>query len=58
MLAERELETPIGWEWVETYSEPPLPREMQDNNNNNNQRPVQMPRENQTPKQKRKPPRL
>ena len=58
MLAERELETPIGWEWVETYSEPPMPREMQDNNNNNNQRPVQMPRENQTPKQKRKPPRL
>ena len=57
MLAERELETPIGWEWVESYTEP-VTREMRENGNNNMQRPRPMPRENQMPKEKRKPPRL
>ena len=59
MLAERELAVPIGWKWVERYTQPPMPREpRQANNNNNNQRRVPKPRENQMPKQQRKPPRL
>ena len=57
MLAERELAIPIGWEWVEEYTEPPRPREMRDNNNNN-PRPRQMMPENQMPKKQRQPPRL
>ncbi len=57
MLAERELAVPIGWEWTEAYTEPPRPREMQPNNNNN-QPDLPMPRENEMPKQVRKPPRL
>ena len=59
MLAERELSTPIGWEWVEKYTEPPRPPEVrQPSNNNNSRQRVPMPRENQMPKQQRKPPRL
>lgn len=62
MLAERELATPIGWEWVEDYTEPPKPPERRMGNNNNNpnlRRPNrQMPRENAMPKQKRPVPRL
>ena len=59
MLAERELAVPIGWKWVERYTQPPQPREpRQANNNNNNQSRVPMPRENQMPKKQRKPPRL
>jgi len=60
MLAERELATPIGWEWAEDYTEPPQPREMQqnNNNNNNNRRREQKMGENKMPKKQRKPPRL
>lgn len=60
MLAARELATPIGWKWVEAYTEPPRPAEPRMNNNNPPpRRPnVPMPRENQMPKQKRPVPRL
>ena len=60
MLAERELQTPIGWKWSQAYTQPPAPRQpRQANNNNNNQpRPVPQPRQNAMPKQKRPPPKL
>ncbi len=60
MLAERELATPIGWKWNQTYTRPPEPpRPRQANNNNNNRQPqVPQPRENAMPKVKRPPPRL
>ena len=56
MLAERELAVPIGWEWVEEYTEPRT-REMRDNGNNN-RRPEPKMGENEMPKKQRKPPRL
>lgn len=59
MLAKRELETPIGWEWKERFTEPPRPRQPRaNNNNNNNNRPNPQPRQNQMPKQRRAPPKL
>ena len=56
MLAERELKTPIGWEWAEGYTEP-VTREMRQGGNNN-QRPEEKMGENKMPAKKRKPPRL
>lgn len=44
VLAEEELKTPIGWRWVETYTEPPRPPQPRQNNNNN-------PRPNNLPPQ-------
>lgn len=35
-LAERELSSPLGWAWKESYTEPPRPPRMDNNNNNNN----------------------
>jgi len=36
LIAQKELGTPIGWRWVESYTEPPTPPgEMQPGNNNN-----------------------
>ncbi len=63
MLAERELSTPIGWKWVESYKAPPAPRTMARNvvnNNNNNVQPPRnpQPRQNAMPKPKRTPPKL
>lgn len=61
MLASRELATPIGWEWVEDYTEPPKPPAPREANNNNPppRRPnAPMPRENEMPKEKRPIPRL
>ena len=59
MLAEKELATPMGWEWTQTYTPPPQPRQPRsNNNNNNNQRPPDQPRENQMPPPLRPPPRL
>ncbi len=60
MLAERELQTPIGWEWQQDYTAPPPPPQPRAQNNNNNNRPQQppRPRENAMPKVKRPPPRL
>ncbi len=60
MLAKRELDTPIGWEWVEDYTKPPEPPQPRANNNNNNNAAprVPQPRENAMPKPKRPVPRL
>ena len=55
MLAKRELEIPLGWEWNERYTQPPV-AEMGQNGNNRRIRP--RVRQNQLPKQQRKPPRL
>lgn len=40
LLAKKELEVPIGWKWVEEYTEldPPTPNRPGNNNNNNNPR--------------------
>ena len=56
LLAKRELAIPIGWKWTESYTPPPPEREMRQNNGVQRARP--MPRENEMPKQVRKPPRL
>ncbi len=61
MLAARELETPLGWEWKESFTEPPAPRQPRANNNNNNNnppRPNPRPQANAMPKVKRPPPKL
>ncbi len=59
MLAQRELQTPMGWKWTQDYTEPPAARERAPNNNNNNNQPqVPKPRENAMPKTLRPPPRL
>jgi hypothetical protein len=59
MLAERELATPIGWKWQQSYTRPPQPRQPRPNaNNNNNRRNLPQPRENQMPKKRRPPPKL
>ncbi len=58
MLASRELATPIGWKWTQSYTEPPRPRQPRVNNNNNNRPNVPQPRPNQMPKVKRPPPKL
>lgn len=59
MLAERELSTPLGWTWEESYTEPPRPPEMNANNNNNN---IPNPNDDQAMmlqrKPRRAPPRL
>ena len=59
MLAERELETPIGWKWSQDYTAPPRPRERRpNNNNNNNNNNPPRPMENAQPKTMRPPPKL
>ncbi len=61
LLAQRELETPIGWKWEQDYTAPPQPREAgpNNNNNNNNAEPrIPQPRMNALPKTKRPPPKL
>ncbi len=55
MLAQRELQTPLGWKWTQDYTKPPQPRQ-RNNNNNNNNNPREM--ENEMAKKKRPPPRL
>lgn len=39
LLAEKELEVPIGWKWVEEYTDLDPPRRAGNNNNNNNNNP-------------------
>lgn len=39
LLAQKELEVPIGWEWKEEYTAPPPPRTARPGNNNNNNTP-------------------
>ncbi len=60
MLATRELATPIGWKWKETYTAPPRQVARSNNNNSNNARPrrVPQPRQNAIPKPRRAPPKL
>jgi hypothetical protein len=60
LLAQRELETPIGWKWEQDYTAPPQPREAGPNNNNNNNAVprIPQPRMNAVPKTKRPPPKL
>ena len=62
MLAQRELRTPLGWKWTETFTKPPEPPRQRQVNNNNNNNPVPprnpMPRQNAMPKEKRQPPKL
>ena len=61
LLAQRELETPIGWKWEQDYTAPPQPREAgpNNNNNNNNAEPrIPQPRMNAVPNTKRPPPKL
>ena len=55
MLASRELQTPIGWRWKETYTVPPEERARM---NNNNPPPRPAIPQNQMPKQRRPPPKL
>ncbi len=60
MLAQRELQTPIGYEWEQGFTEPPRPRQpRQANNNPPNPNPrIPQPRQNAMPKPKRAPPKL
>ena len=61
LLAMKELETPIGWKWVESYQAPPQPRPPRNPvvNNNNNVPRVPQPQENRPPPPPRRaPPRL
>ncbi len=54
MIAERELATPIGWSWQQTYTPPPGERRRMPGANNNNPKPPM----NAQPPKKRPPPRL
>ena len=60
LLAKRELQTPFGWRWKETYTKPPEPRENRPRNNNGFANPRNpRPRENmEPPKQRRAVPKL
>jgi len=61
LLAERELKTPVGWKWVEKYTNlNPPPRRAAAAAANNTPRPAQNERRKMLPKPKpkRKPPRL
>ncbi len=58
MLAERELATPIGWKWAQTYTQPPQPRQPRPTMNNNNRPNLPQPSQNQMPKKRRPPPKL
>ena len=58
LIAQRELETPIGWTWRQTYTTPPEERRQMANNNNNNNNNIPQPPVNADPPQKRPPPRL
>lgn len=68
LMAQRELDTPIGWQWVEEYDPPPPPPMARPTVNNNNPPPPRpnIPRAAQNekkrmlarPKAKRPPPKL
>jgi hypothetical protein len=55
MLAKRELETPLGWKWSETYTFIP---ELEPPSNNNNPPPPREERPRPTPPPRRDPPPL
>jgi len=52
LIAERELSTPIGWSWRQTYTTPPGEREPRPDNNNKPKP------DNKKPMKKRPPPKL
>lgn len=58
MLAKRELQTPIGWKWNQTYQRPPRERQRQMVDNGNRQPRPPQPNQNQMPRQRRPPPKL
>ncbi|MEC9093327.1 MAG: VWA domain-containing protein, partial [Planctomycetota bacterium] len=63
LMAQRELDTPIGWQWVEEYDPPPKPMARPAGNNNNNNNIPQPGRDEKAkmlarPKAKRPPPKL
>jgi len=58
LIAERELATPIGWSWQQTYTPPPGERRPRPNNNNNNNNNTPDPPMNADPPKKRPPPKL
>jgi hypothetical protein len=61
MLAQRELDTPLGWVWEEDFTEPPRPPDMNqvpNVNNIPNIPNVPQPQMNEMPKPKRPPPKL
>jgi len=58
LLAQRELGTPIGWVWEETYTRPPEPRAPRPRNNNNNNVRPRPQMEPNTPPPRRPPPKL
>lgn len=55
LIAKRELATPIGWKWQQTYTTPPGQRRPRPSGNNNNVPEMPM---NAEPPKKRPPPRL
>ena len=56
LLAKRELSTPLGWSWRESFTEPPKPRTPRQCGGGRARNP--QPRQNQTPKPRRDIPRL
>ena len=56
LLAKRELSTPLGWSWRESFTEPPKPRTPRQGGGGRARNP--QPRQNQTPKPRRDIPRL
>lgn len=65
LMAQRELDTPIGWQWQEEYDPPPKPMTRRPGVNNNPPRPnIPRPAQNEKakmlarPKAKRPPPKL
>lgn len=60
LLAQKELDTPIGWRWVESFTQPPTPPSEMQAANNNIVRPPQAEQAQMLapPKVKRPPPKL
>ncbi len=58
MLAQKELSTPLGWEWRESYTAPPEPPRENPGNNNPMMQANPQPTMNATPPPRRDPPRL
>lgn len=60
-LAQKEMDSPIGWKWRESFTRPPQPRQNRPgNNNNNNARPMRAEKalKLDKPKKKRPVPKL
>ena len=57
LLAQRELETPVGWKWEQVYTRPPTEREPRMSDNDVPREP-EKPRMNEMPRKLRPPPKL